>query len=378
MIRTLLLGTLFWTALPLAADTIKLKSGETLEGTIISETRTSVTIEVPFSATIMDSRTIAKSEIEAMSRLTKDEVAYAALASLENPRTALDASAYQDIKNQFTNFIKEFPNSIRLVDARERIAAIEEREARLAKGEVKFNGQWIPAKDYLAEKYQIEASVLESEMKRQLEARNPGGTLNIFEDLKKSYPNSIAYAESISTARKAVSDMDSRLLFELNNLPIKLDARAKTIERASLTDQPRVRQAMENEDARLKQIAEQATKSGRKFFPISSIDENGLKLMQKATDTVKTELARPELAKLESNVALARRTIDNIAAESVESARSSFDQLATAWPQFEALPRLKAKVEALEAKAASAAAPPSAEEQAPKVNGVADDTKIGL
>ncbi len=357
MNRTIL-PTLFLAAVSvLQADTIRLISGETIEGTIKRETSESVTIEVPFSAAILDLRVIPKSEIEAMDRQTKDERAYLSLGALGNPATALDASAYLNIQHRFEAFIRDYPNSHRVVDAKERLAAINAEAGRITSGEVKFNGAWISATEYSAEKYQNEASLLESEIARLATNWNPGEALNLFAELKKVYPHSIAYGDAVKTARKAATALERRLAFEIGNLPIKLEERAKTVERSAFSDQARVKQAMDQQDARLKQAAEQSKSTGNKFFGISSIDEVGLKQMQTDVTDLQKELSKPEYLKLESDALAAKAEVETIITADAEKARTALDSLAVRWPQFEALPRLKAKVEAKEAALAATPEP---------------------
>lgn len=365
MIRISLISLFFATVSTTFADSITLKSGETIEGTITSETRDSLTMDVPFSPTIMDTRVISKSDIESMDRQTKDQKAFAEILKLQRPDTALDASEFEKMRQQVQSFIDSFPNSPHLSDARKLLAQIQEREARLAKGDVKVKGEWIPSEEYVAEKYQIEATVLADEMQRLTADGNPGAALNLFTEMKKSFPHSIAFSDAVSTAKTAVADLERRLAFELGNLPIKLEERIRTIERTAQVDRDRVRQAMEAENARLALIAEQAKAAGRPFFSISSIDEKGLKLMQTAVNEFKKDLAKPEYATLAANAATARNTIKAIAESDLAAAQAALTQLQTKWSQFEALPRLKTKVAALEAKLTAPSAPPSTPDAAP-------------
>lgn len=340
------------------ADVVRLTSGETLEGTIVDETEDSVTIEVPFSETIVDTRIIAKSDIAAMDRVEPDEVTWKTLASAEIPATALDTTPYEELRRSLETFVREHPESPRIEDAKEMIESLRADELRFGRGEVRFNGEWLSATRYAEEKYQIGASMLANEMRRLADAGDSGGALNKFEELKKKYPQSIALGEAISTARRAVGDLERRLDFELANLPIKLEARARTLERASITDKPRIERAMEEEEARFKQIADRAKTDGNRFFMISSIDKSGLEQMRKSVDDVKRDIARPDLTALEARAERAKRTIEQVASGTADEARAAYDALAAEWAQFEGLPRLKARVEEKEAAAAAAAATP--------------------
>ena len=58
------------------ADTVTLKSGEKLDGKILNETDTEVTISVQVSATIKDERVVKREDIATVEKVQPDEVAW--------------------------------------------------------------------------------------------------------------------------------------------------------------------------------------------------------------------------------------------------------------------------------------------------------------
>jgi len=174
-------------ATPLAvshADSVKLKSGEVIEGKVISSDATSVTIETQFSPTITDERTVARADIALLSVASDDEAAFTKIRDLKTPATALDARACTDIlDNQLRPFLKKFPTSTRIADVKAMIKSFEADIDRLRNGEKKIAGEWYDADAYAAEKYQLEATVIFEAMQRDIAAKNYSAAMNDFGDL---------------------------------------------------------------------------------------------------------------------------------------------------------------------------------------------------
>ena len=128
-------------AAPLAtafADSVKLKSGEVVEGKVLSSDNASVTIETQFSPTITDQRTIARADIALLSVASEDEAAFAKIRDLKTPATALDATASTEIlDNQLRPFLKKFPTSTRVADVKAIIKSFEADIERLRRAKRK-------------------------------------------------------------------------------------------------------------------------------------------------------------------------------------------------------------------------------------------------
>jgi hypothetical protein len=338
------------------ADTLKLKTGEVIEG--------NVTIEVQFSPTIVETQVIPRENIEALDRQSPDEAAYAKLEGIKVPETILNTSALDTARKPLQEFIRKFSYSHRVVDAKERLAAMDAEMARIEAGEIKLEGRWVSQEEYAAEKYQIEAAILAAELQQQLAARNPGGVLNAFGDLRAKYPNSVAYVNALAAVRQSLTEMEGRLEFELRNLPVKLEARRKTIERTSQADRARVEKALADEDARLKATADAAKSGTRKFFAISSIDEAGLKQMQAAAKEIRASLAKVDDAALQAGIRAVAAAQSNLEAGNIDAAEAAIADLKAKWSQYEGLSRLEAAVTAAQKSATATPTPEASPQQA--------------
>lgn len=128
------------------ADTVKLKDGTELQGRIVAETETEVTVEVSFAnGTITQTRTHLKSEVAEISRLTPEQKALEETRRYELKLDAAFPQPYYDevITNVFRKFLAEYPNSPGAAEVTAKIAAWETERDQVAAGKVKYRGQWL-------------------------------------------------------------------------------------------------------------------------------------------------------------------------------------------------------------------------------------------
>jgi len=128
----------------LTADTLTLKSGETIEGEIRAETNDVVQISVPNARrTIYSLKSISRSDIKEIQHATAEQKAYA-----EVERYRLDANsfsmAYYDktIQGVFQKFLTDYPSSTRTSIIVKAIAQWTAERDKVAGGTVKWGGRW--------------------------------------------------------------------------------------------------------------------------------------------------------------------------------------------------------------------------------------------
>jgi hypothetical protein len=332
--------------LPLAgvalADTIKLKSGEVLQGKVLKSSGASITVEVQFSPTITDRRTIARADIAGISLDAPDEAAYAKIQNVVAPDTALDSSAYKAlIADTLEPFLKKYGYSARAADVKAKIEEFQADIARLDNGEVKVAGTWYDQTAAKAEKYQIAAAALLSAMRAQLDASNFPGAMNEFEQLQRKYPNSTAYAASIAPARKALVRLSQQIDFAIATLPQTKAQRQTAIDRTPAEQRADIQRAFDAEQARATAQAAAAQKQGLRFFTIFAFDEQGLKSMQQSARQLSTQLQSVNVTKLTSGAKLVQTANNELAANEIAAAETTLAELRSTWPEYEGLHRLE-------------------------------------
>lgn len=195
-----------------AVDTITLKSGEELVGTILSETDSSVTIEYNATPRIKDIKTISREEISDIHSETPAEIAYRELEAILPADDLLSAEDYDKlIAEGPAAFLREFPNSPQAPKVNAIIATLEEEKAKAAEGFRKFDGQWLPAEEFERKRFNIEAAILFSEMKSLAEDGQPIAALRKFSELEENYGASKAFPEAVQAVIKIIPDYQSKL-----------------------------------------------------------------------------------------------------------------------------------------------------------------------
>lgn len=332
------------------ADTIKLKSGETLEGRIVQFDPTGLTIEVQYSPTIVEQRFIPKADIASSSVASSDEAAYAAIAKITPPETAMEVSAYDVILTEkLRPFLKQYPASPRAADVKALIARFEAERKRLAAGDIKVAGVWYDPAAYAEAKYQIDAARILLALQAQMQAKNYPAVLNSFEALKRLYPGSLAYAGAVPLVVEALPKFDQQLTFTLRNLPATLAQRQATIDRTPVEQRAPVAQAIANENARAEAAQKAAERAQQRFFPLLAYDSKGLATMQTSARDLAKQLAAIDAAKLTAAAALVRQTQAALDRGDTAAATTSLERLKVAWPQYEGLRRLELRLKTAEA-----------------------------
>jgi hypothetical protein len=137
------------------ADIVKLKDGTDLEGEIVAEDDSTVSILLEFAGgTITQTRHISKSDIASVSRWTPEQKArrqlehdYEDLQKYQlNPNTSYPITYYdQVINNGFRKFLNDHPNSPYTSNIIDRAGQwIAERDI-VNSGKAKYQGRWVSA-----------------------------------------------------------------------------------------------------------------------------------------------------------------------------------------------------------------------------------------
>jgi len=136
------------------ADTIRLKNGAVVEGTIVSEDDTQVTVEMDYaSRTITMRQTVRRADIAEIIRLTKEEKAQRAMEKAFDqvqeyqldPNTSEPLSYYDHVINDvFRPFLRLYPNSPHEQEVNKKIEAWTAERDKVASGLARLGNEWMP------------------------------------------------------------------------------------------------------------------------------------------------------------------------------------------------------------------------------------------
>jgi hypothetical protein len=131
------------------ADRVTLKTGEIMEGTILSETDSQVSLQMANQTrTIIFTRVLQKSDINSITRDTPEQkaqqIAYTALDKYRlYPSQELTAAEYNQGIDAFQKFLSDYPDSIHARELQAKLTEWKTEATNLQSGKVKFAGKWM-------------------------------------------------------------------------------------------------------------------------------------------------------------------------------------------------------------------------------------------
>ena len=338
-----LLGLSFFTC-NLLADAVVLKGGERIEGKILSETDTEVTIQYQISASIKDERTIKKSEIEKMEKATPDAEAWAVLKDFKLSDDSLEPALYTHYINSLKGFIAQFPDSANTAAAKTALAAIEAEKARVDGGEYKFDGKWLSKEEVQKERIQILGSAYLSQMKKLAAAGRIPEAMASFEQLEKQAAGSASYPEAVEIARRTVTGLKAAA----DNAMVKLKAQRveeqKMLEK--LTEPQKSQTARDLKALRDRTDAAVAAyeRSGAKWPPLSPANERSLAAIASKAASEASRLNALQPASMNASLAEVAKVKPALDAGDIAAAEAAVNKAKQLWPKNEQVDRASASI----------------------------------
>ncbi len=353
---------LLFSCLLVRADVVELRSGERVEGTITSVTAVSVIIDVPVSEKIRDERIIPRAEVVRLERKMPDDVAYAAIAALKIPETLSDPAPLEAMMQaEVRPFLNRFAYSRHISNVRALQRQILAEQQRLAAGEVKIEGEWIPAEAFEKNRSALTGRLLLAQMNAAMGSRDPASAMNAYDRLLREAPASESVPAAGLLARRALDSMVEALPLRAANLRREQQQREEGLKLAREDQRAVVEKALEQERQAAAQILVAAREKNQRWIP--NPGDPGLVDEQ-------LKLAREESAKVSALPLQAMQDAVQAAAAAREAlgrgdlavAETQAGQAAKLWPQLETLRPLsediaKAKASAEASPAASPAKP---------------------
>ena len=195
------------------ADTIIKKDGTTLEGTILEETPTEVTIEVQFSATIKSKEVVKVADIKEMKKLPADEKDAAdLLAKFKMTADGMTVADYEKaIKLSIQPWLDKYKTSKKRADIETLLKTYNDELAKVKAGGAKVRGSWVTAEELKWNDYNISARRLRVEMEAHLKKREYVEMYNVFAKLDAKYPAAVDYVPALELMKKNMAAVEGTL-----------------------------------------------------------------------------------------------------------------------------------------------------------------------
>ena len=208
-------------ALPAMADVFVLKDGSRLEGTILREEGEKYVLEVKVTKSIRDEKTVAKSDVVTIEKEQKDLSSFDTLKGLLPTPDLLGSDEYATRIALVENFLKTYPASTKKADAAKILETLKAEANAVAEGGMKINGAILPASEYKANAYDIDAE------KQAAVVRSAGAryeyvnALRAFTVLEKNFKESKAYKSTLPVVNQILAAYEAQVKTALATLPAR-------------------------------------------------------------------------------------------------------------------------------------------------------------
>jgi hypothetical protein len=361
------MGALLAMAACSLADSVLLKNGELIEGKIVAETETTLTLLVNVTATIKDDLIIKKGEIEKTVKVPPDDEAWIPLARLSLGQESLDSDDYESVIASFRNFLKRFPTSSHAPDARQKIEKFQAELKRVEAGEVKVDGVWMDRGRVMEERIQIGGRILFIRMKRYAFAGQAVEAMGVFDILEKQFGGSASFPDAVMLARQllpmigpAVQQRQAELQRRIERDKVRMTI-AKGAEREQLDG------ILKQDRAAMEAAVTAAERNGVKWLPLNMATETSLKNMATRISSEMARLNTIAVDKMKLSMLGTEAAAIAIGNRDIPAAEKALAEAKTAWPLNDRVIRLeaqladakKAEIAAKAAKAAASRATPT-------------------
>jgi hypothetical protein len=191
------------------ADTVRLKSGASFEGTILNESDSNVTFEVERAGgTILTTETFSRDDIAELVRSTPEERtqhtmerAYAnTLRYRLDPMVSYSPDTYRlVIDDVLLRFLADFPNSPHAEAVQAKLKEWMAEQGTVSSGMAKYNGVWMRAADAAQKRAETVARTGSDRNRPQSQTASPRAT-------DKSAPVTMETATAGTSAQRDVVD----------------------------------------------------------------------------------------------------------------------------------------------------------------------------
>ena len=326
------------------ADTVILKSGDKVEGKILSETATEVTVSVQVTATIKDERVIKRDEIAGIEKVLPDEEAWTALAAFTPGTESLTSDEYDRAETAREGFVKAFPQSKHAAEARQRLDQFIAEEKRVNAGEVKLEGKWLTKEQLQEERVQVGGRILFNRMKIAFAAGRLTDAMVNFAQIEKSYPGAASYPDAVELGRRILPALKAAVEQRQVQLKRRTEDENRRLATSNGLEHAQLDLLLRKEHAAADAAIAASERSGVKWLPLQPATEKSLTALATLVTSETTRLNAVPIEKMRESVLATQKAAASIASGSLDAADKSLKDAMSAWPTNEYAKRLQVRL----------------------------------
>lgn len=271
------------------ADSIKLKNGDILKGEILAETADSITLEFEVSKGIRDEKQIPRDDIQSITKDDPADKAWLVLTRSIPTADLLGPADYDTLIDRTNNFLRSHGTSMKAGQARRLLESLREERARVARGDMKLNGEWISVEQYQREKFWVDGRISLKSMAKAGQAGRYQEALRQYDAIEETYKGTTIHAKAITEVTSILKRYAAAVAEAIANQPGLAEQRAKRLATLTPGDRVMTEQAQADEAAALKAKIDAEMKTGSKWITLDAYSQESLTA---ASQTISKELAR--------------------------------------------------------------------------------------
>lgn len=359
-----------------ANETLILKNGEKVEGTIILEKQDQILIDVNVSAAITERKTFKTEEIEEIVRLAPDAADFKPIANLQLSENSSTIETYDRVLNEILDpFVRKHPDSNHRPRVEELREAFFEERLRVAAGEVKLDGRWLEAEEVTKRRTEIDARVALNTMRDAASRGDHIATLNAFDVIERDFKGQLVYPDAVLLAQSALNAMGRDVPRLIEAHAIELVEWKAGVERTRETRRQPLVDARAQEEASYDARIAHATASGERWPPLLSRSIKSLEEIRILATADSTRLQSINVNNLRASAEKTREAQASAENTRYERAGELADEALTLWPENAVATNLKAEVPALQKAHEEAIQAAIEAEEAAKVEAAAEEAE---
>ena len=234
-----------------AADVFVMKDGSKLEATILREDATSYVLEVQVTKSIKDERVVAKAAVEKIERVMPDKLAFAAIEKMIPTPDLLTSEEYAKRIRTVEKFLTSYKLSAKVKDAKEILATLKGEANEVLAGGIKFSGKIIPAAEYKANAYEIDARIQEMKIRRLASELKYIQALRAFTEFERNYRNTASFLALVPQMNQVMTSHMAEASQFLSTFDAREKERNTGLERMALKERRLTENAIREENATL-------------------------------------------------------------------------------------------------------------------------------
>lgn len=352
-------------------DTIILKSGEKVEGKVIKETATEVTILVKVTASITDERVVPKGDVVKVEKEALDLVAWQTLRNTKPGTGSLPAASYGPIVANLQAFVDQYGQSTHAAEAKELLAAFTEEKRRVDGGEVKIQDRWLAKEEAQKERYQINGQLILAYLQDQARKGDVVGALNSFDQLEKTYPGARAFPDAVDTVKQILPSLAANAGRSLATLQGRMKERELMLSQTGEAQRTGMQAAFERDDLQTDAAFEAAGRGGQTWPPMVPQSAKSLEALAAKAREEQQRLAALPVADMRRSIQMTEKAKTLFASKDFEGAEKELTEAVNKWNANEVATRLQPELAAARSSATETA---SADEKAAAEKMEADAT----